>query len=380
MAYQNSYDFQNEIRDLDGAYQALVKAYPTFLSLVSVGAPISNNKFEWMEESLTPSTATVASFDTDGDGTGVNVDDTTPFQAGDIVRVETSAGASRSEVIRIVSVDDATDLTVARDYGGSTGATLAPGDVLTLISRPLNEGSDATAEDGAEASVAHNFTQIEDFTAKVSRTATQTQQYGVENLMNEQVERKMVHLMRRVNGAGIHGYKVERSSSNNGTTDGILARINAGDNVTSVGGALTATNVNNGLEQIFDDGGFSNNYALVCAENQARKISAFNTSGSNPVVNRDARDRETGGYIQTFVGDLPVQGGFTANVVVDPTFPKDQLAIVDMNRVKIRYMQPMKDMDATPNGADYFMRRALVEFGYEIKDPNAHALLTGLTL
>lgn len=380
MAYTNSYEFQNEIRDLSGAFDQLVQAYPTLLSLVRVGPAVANNKFEWLEEQLTPTTATIASFDTDGDGTGVNVGDTTGFKAGDIIVAETSAGASRTEVMKIASVDSATDLTIVRDYGSSTGATLATGDVLKLVSRPLAEGTDATAGDGAEAGTAHNFTQIEDEVAKISRTTQQARHYGVENMLNDQVQRKMVSIMRRINNSLIWGYKVERSSSNNGTTGGLLQFLSSG-NVNAVSGALTAGEINESLAAIFSDGGYSNNYALVCAENQARKISAFNTSGSNPVVQRQATDRSTGGYISTFVGDLPVQNGFTANVVVDPNFPKDQLAIVDMNRVSIRYMQTLTDRDATPAGADYFQRRLLTEFGFEIRDGGkAHALLTGLTV
>lgn len=381
MAYQNSYDFQNEIRDLNGAYQALVASYPTLLSLVRVGPAATATKHEWLEEQLNPTSSAIASFDTDGDGTGVNVASTSGFSAGDIVRTTSSTGVTQSELMRIVSVDSATDLTVARDYGGTTGVTLDVGDILVLVSSPKNEATDASVTVGsAEASTAFNYTQIEDAVAKVSKTAQVTRMYGVENLLNQDVQRKMLHLMRRQNNSLIHGVKVERTSSVAGTAGGFLSFLTGG-NTANVAGAISATVINNAFEQIFDDGGVSTRYAIVCAENQARKISAFNTAGSNPVAQIPFGTTTTGGYIQTFISDLSAARGFVGQVVVDPNMPKDQVAILDLDRVEVNYLRPLTDEDATLPGGDYFQRRLLHEYTFTFRDAQkAHALLTGLTV
>ncbi len=37
-------------------------------------------------------------------------------------------------------------------------------------------------------------------------------------------------------------------------------------------------------------------------------------------------------------------------------------------KVKARYLTPIYDQDATPNGADYFSRVIRGEFGFEIKN------------
>ena len=381
MAYQNSYDFQNTIRDLNGAYQALVASYPTLLSLVRVGPAATSTKHEWLEEQLNPTSSAIASFDTDGDGTGVNVASTAGFSAGDIVRTTSSTGVTQSELMRIVSVDSATDLTVARDYGGTTGVTLDVGDILVLVSSPKNEATDASVTTGSgEASVAYNYTQIEDAVAKVSKTAQVTRMYGVENLLNQDVQRKMLHLMRRQNNSLIHGVKVERTSSVAGTAGGFLSFL-AGGNSTAVSGAISSTVINNAFEAIFDDGGVSTRYAIVCAENQARKISAFNTAGSNPVAQIPFGTTTTGGYIQTFISDLSAARGFVGQVVVDPNMPKDQVAILDLDRVEVNYLRPLTDEDATLPGGDYFQRRLLHEYTFTFRDAQkAHALLTGLNV
>lgn len=379
--YQLSYDFANIKRDLSEAYTKLVASQPTLIGRIRVGSPATQTKHEWLEEQLNPTSSAITSFDVNGDGTGVNVASTAGFTAGDIVRVTTSTGATRTEVMRITSVDSSTDLTVSRDYGGSTGVTLDVGDILVLMSSPKNEGTDPAVTKGTgEASVVFNYSQIDDEVAKVSKTLQVTGAYGISNALNDAVERKMLQLVRKQNSALIYGRKVARDASNAGSAGGILQFLEGG-NVTAVGGALSSAAINNSFEAIFDDGAFSNNYMLVCAENQARKISAFNTSGTNPVSQRAVTDRTTGGYVTTFISDLGAVNGFAADVFVDPNFPKDQLAILDMNRIEVNYLRPLADEDATLPGGDYFQRRMLHEYTFTIRDgARAHALLTGLTL
>lgn len=379
--YQNSYDFANVKRDLQEAYMQLVAAQPLLISQVRVGGAAAATKHEWLEEKLTPTTATISAFDIDGDGTGITVDSTAGFTAGDILSVQTSAFASRTEVIKVASVDSATELTVVRDYGGSTGATFATGDILTLVASPLNEGTDASVTKGAgEASVNYNYTEIQDAVAKVSKTAQAVGIYGVSNALNDQVTRKMLHMLRRQNTSLIHGRRVERTASEAGTAGGLLQYLSGG-NGAAVSGAVTSTVINNAFEAIFDDGAFSNNYVLLCAENQARKISAFNTTGSNPVAQFNRSETTTGSFVTTFVSDLGAANGFSARVYVDPNFPKDQIAIVDMNRVEVNYLRTLSDEDATLPGSDYFQRRMLAEYTFTIRDgQNAHALLTALTV
>lgn len=378
----NSYDFSNTIRSLDDVFVQLVASYPTLIGQIAVGSPVSNHKAEWLNDSLAPTSSAIASFDTDGDGTGVNVASTAGFEAGSILRVTSSTGAPRTELIRVASVDSATDLTVVRDYGSTTGVTLVVGDVLTLVATPKNEGTDASASAGVEPTVDYNYTQIFDRTAKVSRSMQNIAEYGIADMLDYQVKAKMVEIMREMNAAAFYGVRVQRSSSAAGTMGGINQFITGG-NVIATGGNLSADHINDALEEIFKDGGYSNNYAIVCSENQARRISALNTSGSNPIVMKQPDDRTFGGYISSFVGDLPVQSGFMAKIIVDPNCPKTSVYVLDMNQLEIAPLQnsALKDMDATPNGADYFARRIIGEYTLKIKNAQkAHALISGLNI
>lgn len=380
---QLSTDFSNNIRNVQAIFDTLVAQQPTLMSLIRVGAPARATKEEWLEDSLVPSTTTIASFDTDGTGTGINVASTTGMVAGQILRFESSAGADRGELVKIASVDSATNLTVVRLFGGNPGSavTLATGDVVYTVSKPREEKSSASADAGYEETTAFNYTQIFRRTAELSRTAMTVANYGVANSMAAQIERHMLSIMAEVNNQLIWGEKELRTGSNKGSFGGILSFLRGG-NVDTTGSALSATIINNLLEAVYADGASSNNYAIVCAPNQAKRISGFNTAGSNPVVSVPQGSTTAGGYISTFIGNLPVQNGpFTARVVVEPNFPKDKVALVDLNRIELAYLTPFGVQDATTPGMDGIAETIIGELTVRIKDgQKAHAMATGLTV
>lgn len=379
-----SYEYQNIIRSVEPMFEQLKASYPTFLSLVPIVGVASATKEEWLNDSLAPTSSTITSFDTDGDGTGINLASTAGIQAGSILRFTSALDVTRSELVRVASVDSATDLTVVRDYGGSTGVTLVVGDKVFLVSTPRAEKTNPVSEPGQEPTMDYNYTEIFDAVAEISRTAEAVKKYGIESALDYQVANKMVQIMYAMNAASLYGRRVQRSSGVEGSMGGILSFINqAGGNIESTGGNISSTILNNMLEAIFEDGGFSNNYAILCSQNQARRISAFNTSGSNPQVVKQPNDKTFGGYISQFIGDLPIQSGFVAQIVVDPNFPKDQVAIVDMNRIELAPLvdSALFDKDATLPGFDGFKRRILGEYTLRVKNAKeAHAIAVGLNV
>jgi len=377
-----SYEYQNTVRSVIEAFEQLRVSYPTLLSLVSTGPESTAYKDEWMSDSLSPVSSTIASFDTDGDGTGVNLVSTAGLRAGSLLRFTTAADVSQSEICQVVSVDSATDLTVLRDYGASTGVTLVVGWKVFLVSSPKGEKTDAGDEAGQEPNMEYNYHQIYDRVASISKTAEAIKKYGIANALDYQVKIKLTEIMRELNNNLLYGRKVLRAAGVQGSSAGILQFLESG-NIDSTGGAISGTIINNILEAIFNDGAYSNNIIMLCAENQARKISAFNTAGTNPVVQKSPDDRVYGGYIKTFVGDLPVQNGFMAKIVVDPNMLKDQIAILDMNNIELAWLtgRSIQDSDAALPGGDYYKRRVLGECTFRVKNgTKAHGLATGLTV
>lgn len=379
---QLSTDYSNNVRSVQTIFEMLVEKQPTFLSLVTRGADAIATKEEWLEDSLTQSTTTVSNVNGDGAGTSITVASAAGLAVGDLLRFETSAGADRGEICKISAISTNT-LTLVRRIGGNPGSavTLAVSDVVIRMSRPLGENTTATAVAGAEPVSNFNYTQIFDRVVTLSATVQAIQNYGNANAMAYQMERKMQEIMFEVNQALIWGERELRTGSVNGAMGGLLSFLRGG-NVDTTGGNISAAIINNMLEAVYADGASSNNYAILCNTNQAKRISAFNTAGSNPVVSVPQGSTTTGGYISTFVGNLPVANGpFTARVVVEPSFPKDKIALVDMNRIELAYLRPFETKDATVNGQDGTAQRIIGELTARIKDgQKAHAIATGLNV
>ena len=374
-------EYANKVRDVYDLVDYLQPKLPAFLSLVTDGSPVFAQKYEWLEDTIDGWSSSITAFDTTGDGTGITVTDTTNLIAGSILRVETSGGATRSEQLVVASVDSSTEITVTRDYAGTTGVTLVTGDVLVAISVPTQKGSTYQNGINFQSSTAFNYTQIFDTTAIVALSDIESNVYGNENAIDYQERRHLEMLFRHLNNAMIHGVKQERTSTQKGAMGGILQFL-AGGNVTAVGGALASSQINVLLENMFNNGAGSSNIGIVCAPNQARKISAFNTSGSNPLLNRDVNDTRTGSYVTSFVGDLPVMGANMAQVVVEPNFPKDQLAVVDMDRVSLHALGNRSfTSKLVGENDDALSKRLIGEYTVKVMNgQKAHGLLTGLTV
>ncbi len=365
-----SYDYQNLVRDLSDVLNTVIQQEPTLISLVQTGGqPATNTKHEWMEDVLSPERDSLAAAVADGSATTMTVDHGTKFDADMLITFE-----GYDEVCLVQSVSG-NELAVQRGYGGSGSAAISNGTEVIIISRPRPEGTDPGDDQGREPDTEYNCTEIFDATAKVSRTAQVVRQYGIENALDYQVQNHARIIARRMNNALIYGRRVQRTSSVNGSMGGVLQFVGAsgGNVVDAAAAALSATILNNAIEQVVRDGGRPN--ILIANTNQARKISGFNTA--NLQVQR--ADQTAGNVVYRFVNDLPM--GIITQIVVDMNFPKTKVGILDTSRISLVPLtgSALSDEDATPNGADYFARRILGEYTAEIKNAKeAHGLITNL--
>lgn len=390
----NTYDFSNAIRDVDVAFDTLVANSPSFLKLLGsvgtsfdpiTGAPVvKNHKYEWVNDSMGQYATAISGFGTDGDGTVINVASSTGFEVGSIVRFESTAGASKTELARVTAVNSATQVEIARDYGSTTGVTLIVGDVMILNSTPKNEGSSVGSAIKHEGTIDFNYTEIFDEAANLSKSALATLTYDGATAMQYQVRAAMVRLARKLENASLYGVRVQRTSSVAGTMGGVIAQISAsGGNIEAAGGnALSQAYINNVIEDIVADGGMMSRPVILCSPNQARKLSALNTSGTNPIVYKDNSDRTLGNFTTAFIGDLPINGsGIVAQVFQCQNMVKDKVAIIDMDLINLRVMRGLSSTDATVPGNDEFTQRLLTELTLEVKNATkAHGIITGLAL
>lgn len=400
-----SFDFTNDIRDVNEAFDTLLSEFPVLLQIVLQGSTndligagligqgtppsvlstfitgeVSNTKYEWINDQLTPIFSDITSINGNGDGTLFDVTDGSRFQAGMLVRIESTVGASKSEVIKITGVSS-NQLTVTRDYGGSTGVTLIVGDVFRLTSQPLEQNTDAGEAIKHEGTAAFNFTEILDEHAAVSRTAQQTNTYDKYSQITSQGKAALIRLARKISGAMYHGLQVAPSAGIPSSMGGLRQLITG--NVESSGGAISQTKLDDVFEDIASNGGKSQNYLIVGHPTQTRKISALNTGGTNPVVfKQDVVGQRLGNFVSNYVSDLPLmEGAMSAGILSDWDMVKDELLILDMNRIRLKSMKGIGALNAANNGQDGFKERYLGELTLEVKNGGeAHGKVTGLNL
>lgn len=367
-----SYSYQNQVRDLHGLIALMIQNAPTFLSLVPMSdVPARNPKHEWLEDRLKPKQDVTAST---ASNVATAVDATTPsiYRVGDVwVNTRTD------ERIRIDAVGAPT-LTIARGVGG-TATEMLVGDVLRLVARPQDEGTDPGEDKGYEPTIAFNYTQIFDRTAKVTRTALNTEMYGIDDLMDREVKIQMDDIVREMNMSFIWGNKQARTGTGagqKGRAGGLYEFLDqaGAQRIDGAGGALTKTMLNDALEKAFLNG--AGQLVALCGTKQARAITALDT---NYQVVRN--DTTSGKRILEYVGDMAGNNSTPARIVVDPNYSAKRVDLVDISRVKLVPLQNslLKDEDATPPGADYAARRLLGEYTFAVKNAKeAHASVYNL--
>jgi hypothetical protein len=317
-------DFANPSRDLTPALEVINQNSTSLLSLIGIGSPVALTKHEWTDDVLSPELDALGTT-IDNDDTTVAVSDGTRFAAGMVITFP-----EHGECLRVTSVAS-NNLTVVRAYGGTTAAAHTAGDEIRIVSRPRHEATDPGDDGVTDPSVYYNQTEIFDLTAKVSRTAMSVQApLDQGNPMDRAIMQHMAILQSRMNSAAIHGARVARSAGVEGSMGGILWWLRQSGTVTSgaSGAAIDLDRIHDVMEVIMARGGRVN--TLVCNTNQARRITAL--WGSKVQVLRT--EMVTGNQILEVQQDIP--GGGAARIVVDISFPKTAIALLDSSRISLR--------------------------------------------
>lgn len=300
---------------------------------------------------------------------------TTGLLVNDILQFEKTTGARSTLLAKVTAVTNATTIAISV-YWGSTDENLLSGAIITLVSRPQLEATSPNPTAGYEPTSEYNYTQIFDRTAKVSKTQQAVDNYLISDAMDYQVERKLFELTYEWANTLYNQARVQRTASEPGTMWGIMRFLKnaAGNSVDAASSAISQTIMNNAFELFHNNGGM-NVSLIVCHPVQARKISAFNTTGNNPQVRRE--DTTTGSYVTTYVSDQ----GDIVQILADRNFDKDKIALLDMTRIQVVPLRPFQDSNAANNGDDFEARRILGEYTLEVRNAaNCHTYIYGLTV
>ncbi|MGQ5176927.1 SU10 major capsid protein [Bacillus halotolerans] len=370
MAVAQSYDFQQQVRDMQANVDLILTKAPVLFGLIGTGDALTQTKFEWQNDYLNSDTAVVK--------TAV---------AADATEIELGEGEARKftenalvqnglEVIRVTKVDEAAEkITVQRGYDATTPEDIEAGADLKVISRPRPEGESVLRKNEInDRIVSFNYSQIFTRYASVSRTQQRVNTYGVSDELNYQVNLRLQEMVREINNSLIYGRKYQGSDLQPRTSGGLFAFAQEqGSATTDFGGnEIKAKGLNDAIEETFKRGGRVN--TILCAPNVSRQI----TKLAGDTIRTTRGEGQVGYQIMSFMSDLP--GGAVSQVVVDQNMPKDRAVLLNLDNIKARYIDTIYDQDATEPGADYFARVIRGELGFEIKNAKESvAILSGIS-
>lgn len=355
-----TYDFQDQVRQLDGAISLIINDAPTLLGLIGMsGESLYATKFEWMSDNLNSNRATVknAALATD---TQITVGD----GEGNKFRVNAYVVYGR-EYLRVTAV--AGDVvTFERGFDGTTAVTIAAGEELRIVSRPQVEGAGLGIDEGHDRYTDFNHTQIFERFAEVTGTQMAVRTHNVGNELQYQVNLRMKELAREFNDTLIYGRRRDVGRGTPRTTGGIryFAEQKNSYRKNLNGAEVSAKDFNDLMEQVYLRGGQVNTILTNTAG--ARQLSKM----AGGTITTERADTVTGHRIQTFVSDIV--GGNMATIVVDPNLPKDEIILLDRSIVTMHPLngRGLWDEDSTVKGVDAVSRQIRGEYGIKIKNAN----------
>lgn len=353
-----TYDFQDQVRQLEAGISLIINDAPTLLGLVGIDStPLYQTKFEWMSDHLNSNRATVKTA-VDAAATSITVAE------GDGLKFRVNAIAVVGEEYLRVTAVNGDDITVVRGYDGTNAAAIAADAEIRIVARPQLEGALPGVDEGHDRLIDYNYTQIVERYAAVSGTQQNVRTYNVTNELNYQVQLRLKEIAREQNDWLIYGRRIEGSPGMPRTTGGLLyfADKKGASKKNAEGGEVTPKLLNDLAEQVYLRGGSVNTILTNTAG--ARQITKF----ASDTIRTERTDEVTGHKIQTFVSDIV--GGSVATVVVDPNFPKNKIALFDREILKINPLsgRSLYDVDATVPGADFVARQIRGEYGVTVKN------------
>ena len=324
-----------------------------------------STKVEWIEDTMSPYTTTIAeALDDSETGVDVATDTGAYFRQGDIVSVD-------SEYMLVTSVSSDT-LTVTRGYGSTTAAAHDTASTITLLTRAMPEGADATTGHTTTTSVPYNYSQIISEAAKATKTAIAIKKYGIDDELDYQVGKlfanngqagKLAQFLQR---SFYYGKRVLRSASAYGSMGGFQTFVTT--NVTNLSSAsLQKSDIHTKIRQIRDAGGMCTH--VITGSWGIEKI-----TGMYEGLIRMTSDEDRGGSeirkVLTPHGEV--------EVVYDWMCPAGYMYFV--NRDKIGWL-PVRDfaMGKIAEQGDYFLTDVVGEYTLALANEESHGLIYGFS-
>jgi hypothetical protein len=334
---------------------------------------------EWLEDTLLPNTDAVddQSLSNPTSLTAFTVENGDRFQVGDQIMLE-----GKPEVMLVTAIDG-NDLTVVRNYGGSTNSSVADDDVIRILGNAALEGDDAPAARFTNRVRQSNYTQIFTASVEVSGSQLAAGTIGIDDELDFQKQERLRELLRDLENCVINGRAPastpEGSSTVRRTMRGILASLTTnvfqpgagpipvgdGDNEDLLNEAL----LNAALRAVWEQSNGSVD-TIVCGGFQKRRINGF-IAATQRFAPDDAKFST---MVDVYESDFGV-----CRVVLSRWVPPDKVLLIDSSRLAVMPLTGrsfhFKKLAST---GDADVGQVIGEYTLEMRNENAHAVIDGL--
>ncbi|AZN43361.1 SU10 major capsid protein [Paenibacillus albus] len=363
-----------DMSDTIGLLQPNAEPFMSFLKIAKRNTEVANNpKFEWMEDDLLPRWDAINAAAGYASGiTALVVDNAAFFSVNDVVKVPRTG-----EVMLVSAINTGTQtLTVLRGYGLTAAAALVDNDPLVIIGNVNQEGSGTRELKSTQEVAKYNYTQIFKTPFGVTNTENATKMYGGKDLSYQQMKAGVQHKIDIARGYMFGERKLDTSGAKPmRATGGLLSFLTK--NNYDAGGLLTQTEFDNNISELVFKYGSKNKIMLA----SARLLSVINGWAMGKLmINQEAKSfgLEIFEYVTPFgkynimnyqqILEGAVYGGF--GVIIDPENVKHR---------PLAGRDTKLETNIQANDADSRVDQYITESGLEVRLPETHAVLTGVT-
>jgi len=318
-------------------------------------------KYEWLEDTWSPRTDTlVGGLSSSSTTTTFTATDGTLYQPGDVLLIE-------SEYFWVSSISGDTITVGARSFGG-TQATHADALTIYFVGRARLEGAAAADGHFTQPTSGYNYSATFQKTIEISRTNALLRRYGVENVIEREVNKKLEENLRLLNLAIYHGQRKAGSGTTPRSFGGLKALITTNDPALA-GVALTRKRIEDSVADCWTNGGRP---SLAIGNQWAkRKIASFYEGFVQTTI-----DERMGGIE---IDKIRVPLGLTLDVVVDRDCPTDSLFLLDKEKLGGITVDPFFSEGLGKVKDTAFYGQVVGEYGFVLTHEKAHAHISGFS-
>jgi hypothetical protein len=329
--------------------------------------PGASKKMELLQDTVMPTTDTLAKAITSTSSTTVEVTNPDYWQVGSVFKVG-------NEYMTVTDKATSGVLTVARASGGSTASTHSAAAAMTRITIAKTTGANYAIGYTTTMTLPYNYTQILETSVRVNRDQQIAGDYGVPDTM-------AYHLAKAIGGRSEVGQKGRAGSltlelariayhslrqAPSATQPGIAGGLGTFITTNTYGGTTTALSratIHEALRDVYEAGSMAD--ILVVSPYGAELISEMYEG-----TIRTERSEERGGSVIKYIETPNSEGEI--EIVRDWMCPGTEMWLLDSEKVGWMTIRPFS-VEEKPSLGDYDVMSVLGEYSFIVADETSHA-------